>query len=409
MSDTLIKVDGASKKFCRSLKRSLWYGLKDLGNELLGHRHGGNGNLRTDEFWAVRDVSFELKRGECLGLIGRNGAGKTTLLRILNGLIKPDDGRIELRGRIGALIALGAGFNPILTGRENIYVNAAVLGLTRREIDRKLDEIIAFSELEEFIDSPVQSYSSGMQIRLGFSVATALEPDILLLDEVLAVGDIAFRLKCQRRISDLLKNAAVVFVSHDMPHVARICDRTVVMSHGKVAFSGDTPAGIEAYRELNEGAQSVEEGFVTVHEPVKQFEIDGVPAKVAVGNPLSMSIRIHSAEEVGRVTLRCTLYNMAGAFAADCVVDSLEHGMYLRKGQNDWRVEIASLPLRAARYQLLFSIAGTQGEALAISYRRHEIAVTGGAEGTVADCQLAVKSWTPLNSAPEAQVLRLKN
>jgi lipopolysaccharide transport system ATP-binding protein len=165
MSDTLIKVEGVSKKFCRSLKKSLWYGMQDLGNEVIGKRHGGNGELRPDEFWAVDDVSFELKRGECLGLIGRNGAGKTTLLRMLNGLIKPDTGRIEMRGQVGALIALGAGFNPILTGRENIYVNASVLGLSKRETDAKIDNIIDFAEIGEFINMPVQSYSSGMAVR----------------------------------------------------------------------------------------------------------------------------------------------------------------------------------------------------------------------------------------------------
>jgi lipopolysaccharide transport system ATP-binding protein len=182
MSETLIKVENISKKFCKDLKRSLWYGMKDLGTEILGLPHDHDGRLRKDEFWAVKDVSFELKRGECLGLIGRNGAGKTTLLRILNGLIKPDKGRIEMRGQVGALIALGAGFNPVLTGRENIYINASVLGLRKREIDAKLDEIISFAELDEFIDAPVQSYSSGMNIRLGFSIATALMPDVLLLD-----------------------------------------------------------------------------------------------------------------------------------------------------------------------------------------------------------------------------------
>jgi lipopolysaccharide transport system ATP-binding protein len=141
MSDTLIKVESVSKKFCRSLKKSLWYGMQDLGNELIGKRHGGNGELRPDEFWAVDDVSFELRRGECLGLIGRNGAGKTTLLRMLNGLIKPDKGRIETRGRVGALIALGAGFNPILTGRENIFVNASVLGLSQKETKKNLKKL----------------------------------------------------------------------------------------------------------------------------------------------------------------------------------------------------------------------------------------------------------------------------
>ncbi|MBW6513056.1 MAG: ATP-binding cassette domain-containing protein, partial [Desulfuromonadaceae bacterium] len=145
MSDTLITVQNVSKKFCRSLKKSLWYGMQDLGREITGRRHGGEGELRSEEFWAVKDVSFELKRGECLGLIGPNGAGKSTLLKMLNGLIKPDAGRIEMRGRVGALIELGAGFNPVLTGRENVYVNGSVLGFSKDEIDRKLDEIIAFA------------------------------------------------------------------------------------------------------------------------------------------------------------------------------------------------------------------------------------------------------------------------
>lgn len=203
--DVLVKVDNVSKRFCHSLKRSLWYGLQDLGSEIGGHRHGGgsglpqssaNVQLRPDEFWAVKDVSFELRRGECLGLIGRNGAGKTTLLKMLNGLIKPDTGRIVMKGNVNALIALGAGFNPILSGRENIYTNASILGLNSAQTGQKLEEIVEFSEIEEFVDSPVQTYSSGMQVRLGFAIATALNPDILILDEVLAVGDQRFRSKC---------------------------------------------------------------------------------------------------------------------------------------------------------------------------------------------------------------------
>ncbi len=176
-----------SKKFCRSLKRSLWYGAADMAREVAGAgtRHD---RLRKDEFWAVDDVSFELRRGECLGLVGRNGAGKTTLLKVLNGLIKPDSGSIALQGKVGALIALGAGFNPILTGRENIYINGSILGLTKREIHDKMEEIIDFAEIRDFVDSPVQCYSSGMNVRLGFAVAASMNPDILVVDEVLAVG-----------------------------------------------------------------------------------------------------------------------------------------------------------------------------------------------------------------------------
>ena len=233
MTDTLIKVENVSKKFCRSLKKSLWYGMKDLGSELIGRSHGGNDDLRPDEFWAVKDVSFELKRGECLGLIGRNGAGKTTLLKMLNGLIKPDRGRIEMSGRVGALIALGAGFNPILTGRENIYVNASVLGLKKKEIDAKFDEIVEFAELGDFIDAPVQSYSSGMQVRLGFAVAIHLKPDILLVDEVLAVGDSGFKIKCYNKLFKIRDQTAIIFVSHSMPQIGKVCTSGMVMQAGK--------------------------------------------------------------------------------------------------------------------------------------------------------------------------------
>ena len=259
-SDTLVRVSGVSKKFCLSLKKSLWYGLCDMGRELTGRRRGSGkqgsegddrAGLRPKEFWAVNNVSFELKRGECLGLIGRNGAGKTTLLKMLNGLIKPDAGRIEMRGRVGALIALGAGFNPVLTGRENIYVNGSVLGLSRREIDAKLDEIIDFAEIGDFIDTPVQNYSSGMAVRLGFAVATALEPDILLLDEVLAVGDTAFRGKCFQRIGKLLTNTCVVFVSHDQNQVSRICNHVLWLKNGHVEYQGDVQEGLGLYRRAN--------------------------------------------------------------------------------------------------------------------------------------------------------------
>ncbi len=240
-SEVLVSVDAISKRFCRSLKRSLWYGVTDIVSDLNPFSTQSNEVLlRENEFWAVRNVSFELRRGDCLGLIGRNGAGKTTLLKMLNGLIKPDTGRITIRGRVGALIALGAGFNPVLTGRENIYVNGSVLGLTKAEVDRRLDEIIEFAEIEEFIDSPVQNYSSGMQVRLGFSIAAKLiKPDVLILDEVIAVGDEGFRSKCYQVVGDLLGQCAVIFVSHSMPMTYRLSNHVIVLSNGEAVFSGD--------------------------------------------------------------------------------------------------------------------------------------------------------------------------
>jgi len=259
-NEVLVKVDNISKKFCRSLKKSLWYGVRDITREMFG-RNSTKAHLRRDEFWAVNDVSFELKRGECLGLIGQNGAGKTTLLKMLNGLIKPDGGKIRMRGRVGALIALGAGFNPILTGRENIYVNAAVLGIPKKEIDRRLEEIIEFADISEFIDTPVQNYSSGMKVRLGFSVAAHLNPDILLIDEVLAVGDVGFRVKCFNAINEIAKNAAVIFVSHSMPMVARIASDIVVMNLGQSIYYGkDVSAGIECYYDLFESERTIVSG-----------------------------------------------------------------------------------------------------------------------------------------------------
>ncbi len=257
MSETLITVENVSKKFCRSLKKSLWYGVQDLGNELRGRRHGGNGELRPDEFWAIRDISFEVKRGECLGLIGRNGAGKSTLLKILTGLLKPDEGRASLRGRVGALIELGGGFNPILTGRENIYIGGSVYGLSRTEMDKRIDEIIDFSELEEFIDTPLRNYSSGMKVRLGFSVATHIDPDVLFLDEVLSVGDAGFRIKSYNKMNDLMQRCAVIFVNHSMQVVARASNTVMLLEDGGVGYYGpDVADGIERYMDLFEGEKS---------------------------------------------------------------------------------------------------------------------------------------------------------
>ncbi|MEH6764503.1 MAG: ABC transporter ATP-binding protein [Aequorivita antarctica] len=245
-NEVLVKVENLSKKFCKDLKTSLWYGVKDLASGLSRNRN--ERELRPKEFWAVKDISFELRRGECLGLIGHNGAGKSTLLKILNGLINPDAGKVTIKGRVGALIELGAGFNPILTGRENIYNNGAILGFTRKEIDSKVEEIIDFAEIREFIDMPVQNYSSGMKVRLGFAVAAQMEPDVLIIDEVLAVGDLGFILKCFKTIDTILPKTAIVFVSHGMPMVSRICNQIILMDHGKAQFQGkDVAKAIDIY------------------------------------------------------------------------------------------------------------------------------------------------------------------
>ncbi|MBF4507152.1 ABC transporter ATP-binding protein [Flavobacterium sp. JLP] len=244
--EILVKVEHLSKKFCKDLKTSLWYGVKDLYHNVKGAKN--DKILRPKEFWAVKDINFELRRGECLGLIGHNGAGKSTLLKILNGLINPDDGKVTINGRVGALIELGAGFNPILTGRENIYNNGAVLGFSKKEIDSKVEEIINFAEIREFIDMSVQNYSSGMNVRLGFAIAAQMKPDVLIIDEVLAVGDLGFVLKCFKTIDTILPDTAIIFVSHSMPMVSRICNQIILMEHGTAEYQGnDVGKAIDLY------------------------------------------------------------------------------------------------------------------------------------------------------------------
>lgn len=243
MGEPILSLERVSKKFCRSLKRSLFYGLQDLVSEMT-FRGGERDSLRRNEFWALKDISFEVRQGETVGLVGHNGAGKSTLLKLINGLVRHDTGRIAIRGRIGALIELGAGFHPLLTGRENIYINAAILGLNRADVDRRLEEIIEFAEIEEFINSPVQSYSSGMKVRLGFSIAAHLNPDILLIDEILSVGDASFRQRCLDRINDYkLGGGTVIFVSHNSTTVEKICDRAMLLDHGHMVAVGQ-PADI---------------------------------------------------------------------------------------------------------------------------------------------------------------------
>lgn len=243
--EVLVSCDNVSKKFCKDLKRSLWYGVQDICGELNPfHETNSASNtskhsfLRKDEFWAVNDISFKLKRGECLGLIGHNGAGKSTLLKMLNGLIKPDKGKITMKGRIGALIELNAGFNPILTGRENVYIYGTILGFTKKEIDQKYDTIVEFAEMQEFMEMPFRSYSSGMKVRLGFAVAAQMEPDVLIIDEVLAVGDAGFRKKSMNKFIDLREKASIILVSHSIPTVTRIADKMLVLNKGKSLYLG---------------------------------------------------------------------------------------------------------------------------------------------------------------------------
>jgi lipopolysaccharide transport system ATP-binding protein len=249
--DVVIAVKQISKKFCRHLKRSMAYGIADLSKNLLGLKPNTT-NLRQGEFWALQNVSFELRKGDTLGIIGVNGSGKTTLLRLLTGIFPPDMGEMLVKGRIGALVAVGAGFHPHMTGRENIYLNGTILGMHRKEIDAKFASISAFAEIGEFLDAPVSTYSSGMRVRLGFAIAIHCEPDILLVDEVLSVGDLAFRNKSLRRMNEFREKAnALIFVSHNLEQVRVLCSRLIILDHGTIIYAGSTYEGIAQYEEMS--------------------------------------------------------------------------------------------------------------------------------------------------------------
>src|SRR4030042_894305 len=199
----------------------MYYGMMDIGRNMFGLASHSE-RLKNGEFWALDDVSFDVKKGETLGIIGANGSGKTTLLKLLNGIFWPDRGRIAIKGKVGVLIEVGAGFHPLLTGRENIYINSAILGMTKKEVDKKFDVIVEFSDIGEFLDTPVKYYSSGMFVRLGFAIAVHCEPDILLIDEVLAVGDIRFQVKCFGRVQEFKETGkTMILVTHDMGDIQK--------------------------------------------------------------------------------------------------------------------------------------------------------------------------------------------
>lgn len=372
--EVLVRAQGVGKKFCRDLKKSLWYGLKDVASELnpfgrigwaVNHQSSAINSaptLRPGEFWANQDISFELRRGECLGLIGHNGAGKTTLLKMLNGLIKPDSGRIEMRGRVGALIALGAGFNPILTGRENIYVNGSILGLTKREIDEKIDDIIDFAEIRDFIDAPVQSYSSGMAVRLGFAVATAMKPDVLILDEVLAVGDISFRSKCYTKIGDLRKSAAIIFVSHNMTQVSSICSSCILLANGRSSNKTPVDKGISEYLRIVESSQNAHCGaFSKCEPPFQGGEVALESEHIEVGYDLIVSTHLMLVEKQDNIQLRLIVYNRENIPVMDWW--SLRNGQQinLNSGKSTIKIKTGPLLLKAGKYFLSVVVFDSSG------------------------------------------------
>jgi ABC-type polysaccharide/polyol phosphate transport system ATPase subunit len=266
---------------------------------------------RSEQFWALRDVSFEVNRGESLGIIGHNGAGKSTILKLLSKITAPTAGEIRIQGRLSALIEVGSGFHPELTGRENVYLSGSILGMRRREITTKLDSIIDFAGVRQFIDTPVKRYSSGMYVRLGFSIAAHLQPDILLLDEVLAVGDAAFQAKCFKRISELkVSGTTIVFISHDLNAVELLCDRALLLKHGEIAADGSPRDVLSEYEHSADGSSSPR------HFPGANF--DSAPGPVEITR---LTFHNYEGSEVSHACTGSTILARVGFVANQPVAD----------------------------------------------------------------------------------------
>ena len=359
----VISASHLSKKYCYELRRSLLYGLGDVVREVLGRRGGDDSaRLRTSEFWALRDVSFEVQRGESLAIIGANGAGKSTLLKVLYGLIKPDGGSVRLVGRVGAMIELGTGFNPVLTGRENVYVNAAVLGFSRRQVTGMMEEIVDFAGLRDFMDTPVQYYSSGMQARLSYAVAARLNPDVLLVDEVLAVGDLAYQRKCFGHMLGYLDSGgSLVFVSHNPYQIQSICRRGVVLERGRLAFAGTAVEALNYYFETRQkedgaGADSTRASAPDEDRPVI---IEGLSAEAAGGGGARTGEDLVVTLKYSSLTAREVLWGFS-VFTGDqwvCVTGAFDmRPHHIAAGTGDLHCRVPRLPLVAGSYLLRATI-----------------------------------------------------
>jgi ABC-type polysaccharide/polyol phosphate transport system ATPase subunit len=332
-----IAVDHAARRF-RVYQRER-RALKDL----VFARSGARGS----DVWALRDVSFAVEPGSAVGLVGRNGSGKTTLLRLLSGIIKPTSGRVAVGGRIGSLLELGAGFHPDMTGRENVYLNGSIHGLQRAAIRERFDEIVSFAGLEQFIDLPVRTYSSGMYMRLGFAIAAHVAADVLLLDEVFAVGDEAFQRKCFGKIFEFKQaGGTIVFVSHDAASVERLCDRAILLRDGVVSFDGPTHEAIVAYRSQLAGERNPEEraaglkewgGDIARVENVRLLAAGEERRQVLAGEPFAIALDVVSERELPPPRLAWELRDDGAMLVAGGAVSTAELG---------WNESTRALPLR---------------------------------------------------------------
>ncbi len=350
MSAAAVVLDGVSKQF--TLYHQRGQGLKERVLALFGR-----GRATTERFWALDDVSFTIEPGQTLGLIGRNGCGKSTLLQLLAGILEPDRGRVQVRGRVTSLLELGAGFSPDLTGRENVFLNASLHGVPTSVVAQRFDDIVAFAELERFIDSPVRNYSSGMYMRLGFAVAAHLDPEIVLVDEALAVGDEAFQRKCLRKIQEFQsRGVTVVIVSHDLLLVERLCTRACLLQQGRLVAIGTPTDVIGRYHQIEADAGGVAGEYrwgsrQVVIPRVDLLDGDGRPLHdLRTGDPLVIEIRFHADAPVARPVFGLAIYHEDGTHLTGPNTRTAGLPLDVVHGDGVVRYRVDRLPLLPGRY-----------------------------------------------------------
>jgi lipopolysaccharide transport system ATP-binding protein len=367
MSEPIVKVEGVGKKFIISHEgRESYTALRDVISRKAKNISGlHKAKIAKEEFWALKDVSFEINKGEAVGIIGRNGAGKSTLLKILSRITEPTTGRIEINGRIASLLEVGTGFHPELTGRENIFLNGAILGMSRAEIKSKFDEIVDFSGVEKFLDTPVKRYSSGMYVRLAFAVAAHLEPEILVVDEVLAVGDAEFQKKCLGKMDEVAKSQGrtILFVSHNLPAVQQLCTHSVWLNNGRVEAFAETPEVIEKYLSVKKEVKDFKKNSEK-EAYISGFKVYGKNnALVLPGKPCVFELSLTSQKQLPQLHFGVGVNDRLGSRIFTLFTRYNDQGVPIKEGVNKIYCEVDALPLKPDLYDVhLF--AGTEFEAL---------------------------------------------
>jgi len=358
--EILLTVDKVSKKYCKNLSLSLKYGFMDSIRIAFGAKNDSE-ILRTKEFWALRNISFSLARGDRLGVLGKNGAGKSTLMKLIAGIVPPSSGRVRTVGKVDQMIELTSGFHPMMTGYQNVKFRAQMKGISGNDLSKKIEQIIEFSDLKDFIHTPIKYYSSGMRARLGFAVSTMAKPDILIIDEALAVGDLDFRLKCYEFISNYQRDTALIFVSHSLPHIKRICNIGMVLEQGKIKYYGDTQDAIDIYQ----GSSRIPNNIKGLNASALSFDLNcfsktdtnDVPV-IHMGENISIDIQPHTLPRECLISINIS--DNSGRAVLECRNDSIKEINALRR----LKCEIGPLYLSSGNYRINISVHAMDGHSL---------------------------------------------